>query len=167
MPPWFFPATCIFTHWRALATGQQNKGILHDWSDNVVNHFWWCCEHCDADVETLKVDCIHTYTHVDLFMLSTGCWASCVHSYHSNWISVLHHVSSEHEWTTGKCNHGRIWQSLQRIKMDKSSITFEKKTLHSSLRRRLSWTSGGYSLWNTIHTQGTWSCILCVSEFHV
>ena len=30
-------------------------GKLSMWGDKVVKHFWYCCQNCNGNLETLKV----------------------------------------------------------------------------------------------------------------
>ncbi|XP_068760155.1 uncharacterized protein [Montipora capricornis] len=50
---------------------------LKEWIDDIVNHFWFCCQSCDGSVDELK----------------------------ETWFGVLHHVCGEHEWAGGACKH--------------------------------------------------------------
>ena len=36
----------------AKKRGMEKIGL---WADKMVNHFWFCCEKCDKNVEDLKV----------------------------------------------------------------------------------------------------------------
>ena len=98
------------------------------WADKIVNHFWFCCEKCDQNVDDLKVkmkfySCVyHVYKVIILQM---------------KWIG-LHHISDEHEWETGECDHeeineqeshvpyfeknGKDFEALQKIVLDKKWI---------------------------------------------
>ncbi|RMX42487.1 hypothetical protein pdam_00024945 [Pocillopora damicornis] len=45
--------------------------------DDIVNHFWFCCQSCEGSVDKLK----------------------------QNWCGVLQHVCCEHQWAGGACSH--------------------------------------------------------------
>ena len=53
----------------------ENIGL---WADKMVNHFWFCCEKCDQNVEDLKVTmkllilCVHQVYNVILFCRQNG-----------------------------------------------------------------------------------------------
>ena len=68
------------------------------WADRVVTHFWYCCEKCDQNVEDLKVKVISCIYHV----FKNGSILQ------TKWIGLLHHISGEHEWETGECDHEEI-----------------------------------------------------------
>ena len=34
---------------------KKNMGKIKAWTDNIYNHFWYCCSECNGDVEVLKV----------------------------------------------------------------------------------------------------------------
>ena len=31
---------------------------IKKWTDNICNHFWYCCRNCDGDAEKLEVQCM-------------------------------------------------------------------------------------------------------------
>ena len=33
----------------------KNIGKLLEWSGNIINHFWHCCQTCESDLMKLKV----------------------------------------------------------------------------------------------------------------
>lgn len=37
----------------AKGRGMEKIGL---WADKIVNHFWFCCEKCDQNVDDLKVN---------------------------------------------------------------------------------------------------------------
>ena len=39
-------------------------GKLSMWGDKVVKHFWYCCQACKGDLETLKVNSLRTVAYV-------------------------------------------------------------------------------------------------------
>lgn len=50
---------------------------LKEWIDDIVSHFWFCCQNCEGGVGELK----------------------------EVWFGVLHHVCGEHKWAEGECRH--------------------------------------------------------------
>ncbi|KAL0973308.1 hypothetical protein UPYG_G00201760 [Umbra pygmaea] len=60
------------------AAGQQ-KGcaILRIWNKDICNHFWYCCKTADTYEEFIDI-----------------------------WMALLHHVTGEHTWALGECQHG-------------------------------------------------------------
>ena len=66
------------------------------WSQNIANHFWYCCRTCDGDLATLKVAFVvsGTVEIVIIFILKQN-----------KWRGVLHHVCDKHEWYQGECDH--------------------------------------------------------------
>ncbi|KAK7883964.1 hypothetical protein WMY93_027087 [Mugilogobius chulae] len=65
------------------AAGQQ-KGcsILLQWAKDICNHFWFCCN--------------KARTYDEFFAM---------------WIGLLHHVTGEHEWSLGACQHDPLQES--------------------------------------------------------
>ncbi|XP_068735198.1 uncharacterized protein [Montipora capricornis] len=59
------------------AAHRRGCETLKEWIDDIVNHFWFCCQSCDGSVDELK----------------------------ETWFGVLHHVCGEHEWAGGACKH--------------------------------------------------------------
>lgn len=96
------------------------------WADKIVNHFWFCCEKCDQNVDDLKVK-------IKLLLLCLSCLQSDS-ILQTKWIG-LHHISGEHEWETGECDHeeideqeshmpyfeknGKDFEAVQKIVLDK------------------------------------------------
>ncbi|PFX15418.1 hypothetical protein AWC38_SpisGene20363 [Stylophora pistillata] len=50
---------------------------LKEWIDDIVSHYWFCCQNCEGHVGELK----------------------------EVWFGVLHHVCGEHKWAEGECRH--------------------------------------------------------------
>ena len=62
------------------ASKTKGMGVLESWSDNVVNHFWWCCESYAKDVDLLKVTtstCIYSYV---LYLLVSKHFLKVMHT---------------------------------------------------------------------------------------
>ena len=47
---------------------------LAEWSNSIINHFWWCCRTCEDDQKLLM----------------------------EKWISLLFHIRNKHTWETDK-----------------------------------------------------------------
>lgn len=64
---------------KCLHQAAKMKGCeaIKPWIEDIVNHFWFCCQSCNRDVEELK----------------------------DTWFGVLHHVCGEHSWGGGECKH--------------------------------------------------------------
>lgn len=53
------------------------------WSNQIINHFWHCC--------SIASKCEDTNQALEAMK--------------DKWLSLMHHVCNEHEWTTGRCDH--------------------------------------------------------------
>lgn len=64
---------------KCLHQAARVKGCepLKEWIDDIVNHFWFCCQTCEGSVDELK----------------------------EVWFGVLHHVCGDHKWAEGECKH--------------------------------------------------------------
>jgi hypothetical protein len=64
---------------KKLSNSKQKD--LQPWISAVANHLWYCADTCDGDADLLI----------------------------EKWLSVLHHVTNQHDWITGdkfhKCEH--------------------------------------------------------------
>ena len=65
---WHF-AKNISKQLRAKAKLKRHSS-LQPWIRSIINHFWWSCSTCGEDEEVLR----------------------------EKWVSLLNHVSNEHEW---------------------------------------------------------------------
>ncbi|XP_052820913.1 uncharacterized protein LOC128246652 [Mya arenaria] len=97
---------------------KKDNRILRDWIKDIVNHFWYACKVAETEAQFKGI-----------------------------WVSVLHHVTDEHEWLISygddgcnECHHGPLaaedrdkpW--LHRIKnsavlKDLSSVVMDKRLL--------------------------------------
>jgi hypothetical protein len=59
------------------AANKRGNSSLHDWTSAIRNHFWFCAQQCNGDADKLV----------------------------SLWISVLRHVTGQHVWQDGQCEH--------------------------------------------------------------
>ena len=81
--------------------------VLLLWLHCIINHLWYCAAHCNGDAQLVK----------------------------EMWISMLHHISNVHHWSTGdkfhQCLHAPYSRAEKRIRpwLKKSSKSF--KTLQS------------------------------------
>ncbi|XP_078031471.1 uncharacterized protein LOC144467044 isoform X1 [Epinephelus lanceolatus] len=79
---------------KKIHTAGQHKGCeeLLDWTRDICNHFWHCCKSADTYDEFIEL-----------------------------WRGVLHHVTGEHEWALGVCQHGPLPQDSDQAWMKKGS----------------------------------------------
>ncbi|XP_065109929.1 uncharacterized protein [Paramisgurnus dabryanus] len=61
------------------ASQVKGQSSLSSWLKDVVNHFWWCCKTADTYQEFLEL-----------------------------WLGLLHHVTNEHSWVLGGCQHADL-----------------------------------------------------------
>ncbi|CAL9689627.1 unnamed protein product [Knipowitschia caucasica] len=54
----------------------RGQSSLSRWLKDIVNHFWWCCKTADSYLRFLEL-----------------------------WLGLLHHVTNEHQWVQGGCQH--------------------------------------------------------------
>jgi len=72
-------------------------GKIALWSQNIVNHFWYCSRTCNGDLSDLKVN----------RKANTDCIFERVLP-QEKWRGVLHHVCDVHEWYQGECQHDAL-----------------------------------------------------------
>ncbi|KAL0973543.1 hypothetical protein UPYG_G00205820 [Umbra pygmaea] len=83
---------------RINAAGQQSgQGILLLWSKDIVNHFWWCCKQAETYKQFLEL-----------------------------WCGILH-VSNEHVWALGKCQHDCLVEGRSKAWIE------QRSSAHSAL----------------------------------
>ncbi|XP_068709173.1 uncharacterized protein [Montipora foliosa] len=80
---------------KALHQAAKIKGCsdLQEWTDCIVNHFWYCSQDCNGSEEQLK----------------------------ETWVGVLHHVCGEHTWATGQCKHDPLGDESAKKYLEKNS----------------------------------------------
>ncbi|XP_065109333.2 uncharacterized protein [Paramisgurnus dabryanus] len=80
------------------AAGQQ-KGcaILQIWNKDICNHFWYCCKTADTYEEFIDM-----------------------------WVGLLHHVTGEHTWALGECQHGPLLDSREKDWIESGSVAHER-----------------------------------------
>ncbi|XP_065133775.1 uncharacterized protein [Paramisgurnus dabryanus] len=85
---------------RIHAAGQQRGcTILQMWSKDICNHFWYCCKTAD--------------TYEDFFDM---------------WAGLLHHVTGEHAWALGACQHGPLVEDREKEWIQKGSVAHQRLT---------------------------------------
>ncbi|CAM4574040.1 unnamed protein product [Leuciscus chuanchicus] len=85
---------------RIHAAGQQRGcTILQMWSKDICNHFWYCCKTAD--------------TCEDFF---------------DRWAGLLHHVTGEHAWALGACQHGPLVEDREKEWIQKGSVAHQRLT---------------------------------------
>ncbi|CAM4597551.1 unnamed protein product [Leuciscus chuanchicus] len=70
--------------WTLLAGAKKGQKLIHSWSRDIVNHFWYCSKQASTEEE---------------FKLM--------------WVGVMHHVCNEHFWATGCCQHELLEEGTQ------------------------------------------------------
>lgn len=63
----------------AVACSKGNE-ILKPWLSDITNHFFYCADTCDKNVEIMQ----------------------------AKWVSVLNHIVNKHSWALGQCDHDPI-----------------------------------------------------------
>ena len=86
---WFTNQGAIFYK----AGRQRGMSMIALWSQNIANHFWYCCHTCNGDLATLKVVFTMSTTAVMLLFLCSQ----------NKLRGVLHHICDKHEWYQGEC----------------------------------------------------------------
>ncbi|XP_062620690.1 uncharacterized protein LOC134282303 [Saccostrea cucullata] len=86
----------------AYMLGDAAKKAAHrsllPWIRPTVNHFWYCCNTCSGDVQKLI----------------------------KKWFKILHHVTNEHEWSGGRCNHSKDTNAGVEKWISKDSSTYRE-----------------------------------------
>ncbi|XP_061188092.1 uncharacterized protein LOC133196180 [Saccostrea echinata] len=84
----------------AYMLGDAAKKAAHrsllPWIRPTVNHFWYCCSSCGGDAQKLV----------------------------KKWFKILHHVTNEHEWSGGRCNHAKDTNTSMEKWLSKNSSTY-------------------------------------------
>ncbi|XP_019630631.1 PREDICTED: uncharacterized protein LOC109474713 [Branchiostoma belcheri] len=73
---------------KLIAAGQEKSCTdLKQWTRDIINHFWWCCNKASTFGEFIVL-----------------------------WKGVLHHVCDVHTWAMGQCDHNPISADTPRTK---------------------------------------------------
>ncbi|KAG5283841.1 hypothetical protein AALO_G00046740 [Alosa alosa] len=82
---------------RIYAASQvKGQSSLSSWLKDVVNHFWWCCKTADSYQEFLEL-----------------------------WLGLLHHVTNEHRWVLGGCQHADLESGGAQQWLERGSMAHE------------------------------------------
>uniref|UniRef100_UPI0037E704BE uncharacterized protein n=1 Tax=Semicossyphus pulcher TaxID=241346 RepID=UPI0037E704BE len=81
------------------ARKQRGCTIIQMWSKDICNHFWYCCKTAD--------------TYEDFF---------------DRWAGLLHHVTGEHVWALGACQHGPLVEDREKEWIQKGSVAHQRLT---------------------------------------
>ncbi|XP_073711935.1 uncharacterized protein [Misgurnus anguillicaudatus] len=85
---------------KVYTAGQQKDcTILQSWNKDICNHFWYCCKVAD--------------TYDDFF---------------DKWVGLLHHVTGEHAWALGACDHGPLLEQRDKEWFEKGSKAHQTLT---------------------------------------
>ncbi|XP_065103967.1 uncharacterized protein [Paramisgurnus dabryanus] len=86
---------------KKIQSAGQQRGCkeLVNWTKDICNHFWYCCK--------------STETYEEFFEL---------------WSGVLHHVTGEHEWALGACQHGPLPEDREKAWLKKGSESHSRLT---------------------------------------
>ncbi|KAK0156439.1 hypothetical protein N1851_000275 [Merluccius polli] len=74
----------------------KGQSSLSYWLKDVVNHFWWCCKTADSFEEFLDL-----------------------------WFILLHHVTNEHQWVLGACQHADLESGGSQQWLERDSMAHE------------------------------------------
>ncbi|KAK0147922.1 hypothetical protein N1851_012382 [Merluccius polli] len=74
----------------------KGQSSLSYWLKDVVNHFWWCCKTADSFEEFLDL-----------------------------WFILLHHVTNEHQWVLGACQHADLVSGGSQQWLERDSMAHE------------------------------------------
>ncbi|KAL1020965.1 hypothetical protein UPYG_G00006970 [Umbra pygmaea] len=84
-----------------VALGRTAKGcaILMIWNKDICNHFWYCCKTADTYEEFIDI-----------------------------WMALLHHVTGEHTWALGECQHGPLVERREKEWIESGSVAHDRLT---------------------------------------
>ncbi|XP_026133574.1 uncharacterized protein LOC113112325 isoform X2 [Carassius auratus] len=78
------------------ASQVKGQSSLSSWLKDIVNHFWWCCKTADSYQEFLEL-----------------------------WLGLLHHVTNEHRWVLGSCQHADLESGGTQQWLERGSMAHE------------------------------------------
>ncbi|KAL0973462.1 hypothetical protein UPYG_G00204060 [Umbra pygmaea] len=83
----------------ALFRQQNGCAILRIWNKDICNHFWYCCKTADTYEEFIDI-----------------------------WMALLHHVTGEHTWALGECQHGPLVERREKEWIESGSVAHDRLT---------------------------------------